>query len=246
MNRAVWSLLLLFSAAGRLLAADNQYQYSVKHHHTLKDCEGTLTISADGVEYKTAHKNDSRKWSFQEIRLLRVDSPTEISVLTYEDQKKYIGKDRTFSFRLANGEVSGDLSGFLTAIVKRPMVLAVLPSASPTGQEPAFEIPVKHLHAITGAMGVLCIYDDRIVFQAAREGDSRIWRLSDINRFSQPDRYRFQIVSDVPMTGGPTEVYNFQLLNELPAGVYDFLWVRLHPSSYYPAAQAESRDRQQQ
>jgi hypothetical protein len=46
-------------------------------------------------------------------------------------------------------------------------------------------------------------------------------------------------VSDVPMTGGPTEVYNFQLLEEMPAGVYDYLWIRLHPSSYYPAAQAE-------
>lgn len=241
MYRAVLSLSLLFLAAGSSFAAENQFQYSVRHHHTLKDCQGVLTISDAGVEYKTDHKNDSRKWKFEEIRLLKVESPTEISILTYEDQKRYIGKDRAFSFRLVEGKVSGDLSAFVLARVKRPMVLAVLPPGSPDEEKPAFEIPVKHLHTIEGAMGVLRIHADRIVFQAAKEGDSRLWRISDINRFAQPDRYRFQIISDVPMTGGPTEVYNFQLLNELPAGVYDYLWVRLHPSSYYPAVQAEMK-----
>ena len=241
MNRVLLNVLFLFFAAAGSFAAENQFQYNVRHHHTLKDCQGGLTITNTGVEYETAHKNDSRKWSFNEIRLLRVESPTEISVLTYEDQKRYIGKDRMFSFQLVEGKVSADLSAFLLARVKRPMVLAVLPPLSQDAEQPAFEIPVKHLHTIEGAMGVLRIYSDRIIFQAAREGDSRFWRLSDISRFAQPDRYRFQITSDVPMTGGPTEIYNFQLLNELPAGVYDFLWVRLHPSSYYPAVQAETK-----
>lgn len=241
MNRALSSLLFLCFAAAGSFAAENQFQYSVRHHHTLRDCQGVLTITGTGVEYKAVHKNDSRKWAFDEIRLLRVESPTEISVLTYEDQKRYIGKDRTFSFKLVEGKVSGDLGPFLLARVQRPVVLAVLPQNSQDAAKPAFEMPVKHLHTVTGAMGVLRIYSDRIIFQSTREGDSRHWRLSDISRFAQPDRYRFQIVSDVPMTGGPTEVYNFQLLNELPEGVYDYLWVRLHPSSYYPAAAAETK-----
>ncbi len=241
MNRALLSLLFLFLAAAASSAAENQFQYSVRHHHTLKDCHGVLTISDTGVEYRTVHKNDSRRWNFDEIRLLRVESPTAVSILTYEDQKRYMGKDRTFSFQLVEGKVSADLSAFLLARVKRPMVLAVLPPLAQDAEKPAFEIPVKHLHTIEGVMGVLRIYADRMIFQAAREGDSRYWRLSDISRFAQPDRYRFQIVSDVPMTGGPTEVYNFQLLNELPEGVYDYLWARLHPSSYYPAVLAETR-----
>ena len=241
MNRALLGLSFLFFAAEGSFAAQNEFQYSVRHHHTLKDCKGVLTLTGTGGEYKTAHKKDSRKWSFDEIRLLRVESPTEISILTYEDQKRYIGKDRTFSFQLVDGKVGGDLSAFLLTRVRRPMVLAVLPAPSPDAEKPAFEIRAKHLHTIEGALGVLRIYPDRIIFQAAKEGDSRYWRLSDINRFAQPDRYRFQIVSDVPMTGGPTEAYNFQLLDELPSGVYDYLWIRLHPSSYYPAVLAEKR-----
>ena len=226
-------LLFLFFAAAGPLAAENRFQYSVRHHHNLKDCRGVLTITDAGVEYKTAHKSDSRRWSYGAIRLLKVASPTEISLVTYEDQKRYAGKDREFSFQLVEGKVRGDLSAFLLSVVKRPMVLAVLPAPPPDEEKPAFEIEVKHLHTIEGAMGVLRIYADRIIFETAKEGDSRYWRLSDLNRFAQPDRYRFQIVSDIPMTGGPTEVYNFQLLDDLPSGVYDYLWVRLHPSSYY-------------
>ncbi len=60
-------------------------------------------------------------------------------------------------------------------------------------------------------------------------------RFGDIERFSRPDRFRFQIVSYVPKAGGPTEAYNFQLMEDLPEGAYDYLWVRLHLSSYYPA-----------
>ena len=235
MSRVAIGLLIAILGAGGSFATEQQFQYKVRHHHTLRDCQGTLMIDAGGVKFETDHKGDSRKWSFDEIRLLRVESPTEISILTYEDQKRYIGRDRTFSFRLVDGKVNGDFSAFLIATVKRPMVLAVLPASTPDAPKPAFEIPVKHLHVIEGAMGVLRIYRDRIVFQAEKEGDSRYWRLSDISRFAQPDRYRFEIVSDVPMAGGPTEVYNFQLLEDLPGGVYDYLWVRLHPSSYYPA-----------
>ncbi|HYK91338.1 MAG TPA: hypothetical protein VE398_21385, partial [Acidobacteriota bacterium] len=196
-----------------------------------RDCRGTLRITPSGVEYKTARAKDSRTWKFEEIRTLEIKSPTEISVVTYEDQKRWFGKDKVFEFTLLNKKATPELSAFLLSRVKRPMELAVIPEE---GAKPAFQIPVKHLHTVVGAMGVLRIYPDRIVFQTPRAGDSRYWRLADIERFSQPDRFRFQIVSYVPKAGGPTEVYNFQLMEDPPEGVLDYLWVRLHPSSYYP------------
>jgi hypothetical protein len=116
--------------------------------------------------------------------------------------------------------------------VKKPMTLAVVAE----GTDAVFEILVKHLQTLGGARGVLRLYTDRVVFQSVKEKDSRVWRLGDIQGFAQPDRFRIQIRSFVPAFGGPTEVYNFQLLDDLPEGVYDFLWVRLHPSAYYPAA----------
>lgn len=232
MNRLVFVLLMgLFSATW----SDAQtFEYKVLHHHTLKDCRGTLKIAPEGVEYRTPHPKDSRKWKYEEIRTLEVKSPTEISVVTYEDQKRWVGKDKVFEFTLLDKKATPELSLFLLSHVKRPMELAVIPEE---GGKPAFQIPVKHLRTVVGAMGVLRIYEDRIVFQSPKAGDSRYWRLADIERVSQPDRFRFQIVSYVPKAGGPTEVYNFQLLGDLPEGALDYLWVRLHPSSYYPALQ---------
>ena len=221
--------LSVFLVTAPLRAQD--FEYAVKHRHILENCRGRLKIDGNGVEYRTAYKKDSRRWKFDEIRTLEVKSPTEIWIVTYEDQKRWAGKDKVFEFTLMDKKATPELTAFLLSHVKRPMELAVLPEEV---GKPAFEIPVKHLHTIVGAMGLLRIYEDKIVFQSSKIGDSRYWRLEDIQRFSQPDRYRFQIVSYVPKAGGPTEAYNFQLIEDLPEGVYDYLWVRLHPSSYYP------------
>jgi hypothetical protein len=229
-------IALLFAMLVAQATQAQSFEFAVRHRHLLRDCRGTLKISAAGVEYQTEHSNDARKWKFKEIQTIEVNSPARISLVTYEDQKRYAGKDRIFEFELLSEKARPELTAFLLEHVRRPMILAVLPEA----EKPAFEIPVKHLHTITGAAGNLKIYPDRVVFQSAREGDSRIWRLADIERFSQPDRFRFQIVGRVPKAGGPTEAYNFQLMEDLPPGVYDYLWVRLHPSSYYPEVRSEA------
>jgi hypothetical protein len=221
---------------GTAPAGAQNFEYAVKHHHTLKDCRGTLKVTDEGVEYRTAHVKDSRRWRFDEIRTLEVKSPTKISVVTYEDQKRWAGKDKVFEFTLLDKKATPDLSAFLLSHVKKPMELAVIPEE---GEKPAFEIRVKHLGTISGTRGALRIYPDKVIYQSSTGGDSRYWRIEDIQRFSQPDRFRFQIVSYLPKTGGPTEAYNFQLLEDLPAGAYDYLWVRLHPSSYPPTPRQE-------
>jgi hypothetical protein len=227
--------MVLISAVTLLIVAApvraQIFEYGVRHHHTIKDCRGVLKINSEGVEYAATKAKDSRKWKFDNIRTFEVKSPTEISLVTYEDQKRWLGKDKVFEFTLLDKKATPELSSFLLGHVKRPMELVVFPEDS---EKPVFEIPVKHLRSITGTQGVLRIYNDKVVYQTAAKGDSRYWRISDIERFSQPDRFRFQIVSYLPKAGGPTEDYNFQLFEDLPQGVYDYLWVRLHPSSYYP------------
>jgi hypothetical protein len=224
-------VVLIFALTATQVSRAQSFEYAVKHHHIFKDCQGKLKITPEGVEYQTSRSKDSRRWKFEEIRVIEVKSPAEISLVTYEDQKRWVGKDKVFEFTLLDKKADAELSAFLLSRVKRPMELGVVPEEA---EKPAFEIPAKHLHTIVGAMGVLRIYPDKIIFQSSKVGDSRYWRLADIERFSQPDRFRFQIVGYTPQAGGPTEVYNFQLLEDLPDGVYNYLWLRLHPSSYYP------------
>jgi hypothetical protein len=228
-----WLLVIISSlfllAVSRIMAQD--FEYAVRHGHTFKDCRGILKISPEGVEYKTDHTKDNRRWKFDDIRVIELESPAEISIVTYEDQKLWMGKDKVFTFTLLNKKATPELTEFLLGHVKRPKELAVIPEES---EEPVYEIPVKHLRTISGTMGTLRIYPHKVVYQSAVPRDSRCWRIRDIARFSQPERFRFQIVSYLSKAGGPNESYNFQLLQDLPEGVYDYLWVRLHPSSYYP------------
>ena len=225
------TLVILFAFWTIPFARAQSFEYSVRHKHVLQDCHGTLKVGPEGVEYLASRPKDSRKWKFNEIRTLEVLSPTKISLVTYEDQKRWAGKDKVFEFVLLDKQATPELTAFLLGRVKKPMELAVVPEEK---QKPAFEMRVKHLHTITGAMGVLRIYPDRIIFLSSAVGDSRDWRFADVERVSQPDRFRFQLVSFAPKAGGPTEVYNFQLLDDLPAGLLDYLWVRFHPSTYYP------------
>jgi hypothetical protein len=217
---------------GSLHGWPQAFEYSVKHHHILYDCQGSLKITSDGVEFIASKSKDSRKWKFNEIRALEIKSPSKIEILTYEDQKLFAGKDKIFEFTLIAKKADASLTTFLLNHVDRPMLLSLIP---PIDEKPAFELQVKHLHTVTGTQGMLRIYNDTIVYSTVTEGDSRFWRLRDIERFSQPDRYRLQIVSFLPQTGGPAENYNFQLFDDAPKELYDYLWTRLHPSSYYPA-----------
>jgi hypothetical protein len=222
------AVVLLFLTASAP-AAD--FDFAVRHAHTFKDCRGSLRFTDAGVEYRASEAKDARSWTYEQILVIQVKSSTAITILTYEDQKRYLGKDRAFEFTLVERKVPADLSAFLLSKVKRPMLLTVLPEGE---GKPAFEVRAKHLRTLGGAMGVLRVFEDRVVFQSEKEEDSRIWRLEDIQRFGHPDRFRFQITGYLQKAGGPTETYNFALLDDLPEGLYDYLWVRLNPSSYYP------------
>jgi hypothetical protein len=228
-------LVLLMGPAAMPLRAQ-AFEFRVRHHHVLRDCRGTLRISPDGIEYATSNKGHARTWKYADIQVVQVESRAQLAVRTYEDQALLLGKDRMFEFTLLEGKVPAELSAFLLDRGARPVEVAVLPEYG----KPVFELRAKHLHTFGGAMGALRVYPDRVVFQSDKEGESRVWRLRDIQRFGQPDRFRFQITGWVPKTGGPTEVYNFQLLEDLPEGLYDYLWVRLNPSSYAPTGAVDS------
>jgi hypothetical protein len=201
------------------------FEFPVRHEHLFKDCTGTLTIRDDGVQYQTDHTEDARSWGFRDIRTIEVRSRAEIAVVTYEDQKRLGGKDRSFEFVLLEGEADSALSGFLLDRVKKPLMVAV----PPEGETPEFELAVKHLRFLGGSRGVLRIHPDRLVYEASDDReDSRVWRMSDIERIGRSGRFRLQVV------GSEGGTYAFQLMEELPDAVYDYVWLRLHPSAYYP------------
>jgi len=64
-----------------------------------------LIITPDKIEYKTSHKDESRSWRYVDIQQIKIESPIEIEIMTYEDQKQLLGRDRVFKFKLLEGEI---------------------------------------------------------------------------------------------------------------------------------------------
>jgi hypothetical protein len=226
-------MLVIFALLFLLLpviAAAQSFEFSVERERLLRNHRGTLVIKADGIEYRT-DQNESRSWRYTEIQQIKIESPTEIEILTYEDQGRMLGRDRIFRFRLLEGKITSEISALLAAKSSRPMATNVAPG--PDG-EPKYQIAVKHLHAFGGCEGALKIFPDHVSFESTDERKhSRYWRYSDFQSFSHSSRYRFEITTFEDKFGGPMKVYGFQLKEDLPATAYDYIWVRVNPAELY-------------
>lgn len=227
MKRLTFIALLTLELA--LPAMAQSFEFPVEHKHTLRNCRGKLIIAADKIEYQTDHKKDAQSWQYTELRQLKVLSPISLELVTYDDQPRMAGRDRIFKFTLLSGQISPEISALLMKASSRPIVTSVL---LPAQDEPRFTVLVKHLRSLNGSLGVLKVYADRIVYEASRKvTKSRYWRYSDIQNFSHSERYRFEIVTYEDGIGG-LKAYHFQLREELPAGIYDYMWTRVYPSKF--------------
>ena len=205
------------------------FELFVEHEHMLRNCRGTLTIAPEKIEYKTDHKEDSRTWNYAELKQIKVESPTSIELVSYEDQKRMLGRDRIFKFKVFGGEISSEASALLMEKVARPLVTNVIPVTEGT---PDFEASIKHLHAFGGCLGTLRMYPDSIIYESKdMPSDSRYWRYGDVQNLSQSERFRLEIVTFEDKFGGP-KAYNFQLREEFPQRAYDYVWARVYPSKF--------------
>jgi hypothetical protein len=232
-------MLVIFALVFPLLsviAAAQSFEFSVEREGLLRNHSGRLVIKADGIEYSADQKNESRSWRFTDIQQIKIESPTEIEILTYEDQRQMLGRDRIFRFRLLEGKVTAEISALLAAKASRPVATSVAPAPE---VEPNYEIAVKHLHPFGGCEGALKIFPDHVSFKSADKPEhSRYWRYSDIQSFSRSSRYRFEVNTFEDKFGGPTKAYDFQLKEDLPATAYDYIWVRVNPVELYPYGKA--------
>lgn len=229
MKRILYAMSLLILSAP-IMARAQSFEFSVEHQHTLQDCRGTLTITADKIEYQTVHKEDVRVWRYLEIRQIQVISPTKLEITSYEDQKRMLGRDRIFTFKLLDGQISPQISALFIEKTRYPVATSVMPV---TAESPKFELAVKHLHTFGGCEGMLKIYADRVVYQSAdKTENSRYWRWSDIQSISRSGAYQFSVSSFEQQFGGPTKTFNFELKERMDEAVYDYLWEKTNRVTY--------------
>lgn len=202
-------------------------ELTVKKDHLFGSSTGTLVFGDDGIEYKTADKDDARRWSYPDVKQVQILAPTRLAVLTYEDQGRLkLGADRTFRFEVAQGTVGPELVAFLLARIPRAVVTAVMPPL-PT-MPPLYRVAVKHERGGRGSDGTLLLQEDSLIYQTEAEGQSRYWRFADIFAVLQVDAYRLEVLA-YEGGGGETRSFTFQIKTELPDRFYQTLWARVNP-----------------
>jgi hypothetical protein len=222
--------LLVLTGASPQGAAAQGYTYEVRHQHWRKGALGKLEVSADGISFEEHGKKGkahSRQWQYEEIQQLTLSS-SEIHILTYEDSKWRLGRDREYVFDRLPKELPEQTYNLLNGKLDQRFIAAIPdPDASPEWKAKA-----KLLGGISGTLGTLVISRKEVVFNAGERGGSRSWRLLDIDNISRTGPLDFTLTTNEKsgwFRGGMRQ-FHFQLQETLPDSRFYALWRRLNQS----------------
>jgi len=210
-------LAILILLGAQFLAAET---FSVVH---LRDAwwngGGTVEFTDDGIVYTADKAEHSRNWTWLDIQHFDRISETEFEVLTYEDQRRYLGRDRSYRFRITDGAISDALFERIAAALGRPVTNRVIGETPPA----RFTVPVKHRHAFGGCEGELRFTDEAIYFVSDNPAHSREWRFDrDIESVWSRNPYQFEVHvwENNRREFSGTRIYEFQLKQPLDEVLY--------------------------
>ena len=180
---------------------------------------GTLAFDTNGVSYTAVDPTKSRKWSYHELKQIRVVSPREIVFDTFEDGRRWrFGADRTIEFEVAQGVIDGNHVAFLLDNVERPVASVVLPAGL---GEPRNRIDAKHLRTTKGTHGTLVVYGSGLSYESTDQADSRYWRFADIESILRLSPRKLLITV---YEHGSVRNLAFELKSPLSAPAFDYVW----------------------
>jgi hypothetical protein len=214
--RSQTATLVVLIASTQLAVLAQDLRFPVRHHHLHRGGEGTLTFTRETVSWKEQKKpQHARTWQYAEIQQLEL-APDHIRLLTYEDIRWQLGRDREYRFDYLPKDLAARLHPFLTARLDQ-RYLAHLADPSVT---PVWEVPAKLLLGRSGSNGKLKVAADHIVFDGRESGESRTWKFSDINNVTSSDPFELTIST----VEGENRV---QLKTALTEDRYQDLWLRI-------------------
>ena len=207
------TLLILLGAS---LANAEDLTFPVQHDHLHKGGQGTLTFTQDSVSWEEPKKPEhSRTWPYAEIQQLEL-ARDHVRILTYEDVRWQLGRDREYRFDHLPVELSARVHPFLTQrLDQRYLAHIAEPATAAT-----WDVPAKLLLGRSGSNGRLKIAPDQIVFDGGERGESRTWKYSDITNVNSSDPFELSVTT----IEGENRV---QLKSALPEDRYQDLWLRI-------------------
>jgi hypothetical protein len=200
--------------------------YEVRHDHLHGGGTGTLTVTEAGISFKETgkHEDHSREWRWTDIQQLLI-SPEQVRILTYEDQKWRLGRDREYVF----DEIPKDLAAAVLPLA-REHIGDRLVEAVPDKLAPVWQAEARLQKKFSATDGTLIVGAGQITFQAKRPEDSRTWRIADVDSITSSGPYDLTITTyeRARVSRADRTDFHFQLKERLPDDRYDALWRRVN------------------
>jgi hypothetical protein len=212
-EKRVGAILILTAA----IAVAQPFSFPVREKHLHGGSGGTLRVSETSISF------ESREWKYGDIQQLSL-SAERLMILTYEDRKWQLGRDREYVFDQLPEGLATQLYPLFTRILDQRFVAALADAEV----HPLWKVGAK----LRGAQGMLIVGENTIAFDTKTPGQSRTWRLSDIDSIGTGGLFDLSITT-LEKAGwrhaGPSE-FHFQLKEALHEERYNDLWRRLNQS----------------
>lgn len=187
---------------------------------------GTLAFTSGEVEFKATDAKKAKTWRYQDLQQIRVESPRKIVLETFVARSRGRGgMDRTETFEVTSGAVTGDMVAFLLTYVTRPVPTSVLPANI---ADPLNRVPVRHHRFGHGSNGTLALYAAGLAYVSDKASDSRFWRFADLQSVLRTSPFELLVTA---YEGGDIRTYAFDLKAPFPSDAFDTLWARVNPAT---------------
>jgi len=232
MKRFANLLLIMTFFSGMLVAEENSFTFSVRHDHFWRFEMGELTFTTKGIVYRSEDdEKHAREWAYEDIQEVKVASPTEVEILTYEDVIGKLNDDRKFKFKRVDPEIRPEVVQFLRQHATSRVVSAVF--AVP--QDVFYTVPAKHRHTWGGGCeGELHFSDAGIYyFSPSNREHSRSWPIRSIQSIGRMSLFTFRVTVPEEGATGAWRNFQFQLKRPMSEEVYQLLWRKIwEPESW--------------
>jgi hypothetical protein len=192
--------------------------YDVRHKHLRNGGPGVLRIDENSISFEEPGKKakHSRTWKYDDIQEL-ILGPETLRIVTYEDNRWELGRDRVYVFDRMPASVAVDWYPVFRARLDARFVAALADEPA----KPEWRIPAKLVHGRSGSQGVVLVGADRVVYESSRDGESRTWRIGDLENVSSSGNF------DLTITTYERE-FRFQLKQAMGEERYQDLWMRVN------------------
>jgi hypothetical protein len=133
---------------------------------------GTLSLLPNKILFEAVDREQSREWSYAEIRYAEWKGPGKFELKTRERDAKFLGKKKTYTFLVPDGAFPEERVNWINERIQNAQSGAPAPAEagpSPAAEAARIQWPVvrkaEHMHSFGNCYGSLVIGPDGINYR---------------------------------------------------------------------------------